>query len=116
MNEREMVVVPMGFNCDFAMIMECEYMVNVGIQPGDMLYFRAQQTAESGDLVLVLVEGETRLRRIIFGDNSTFLQTFPTKGAPVERYKGADRKRVEVLGKLVGLARSLERTDAPNED
>ena len=41
MNEREMVVVPRGFNCDFAMIMECEYMVNVGIQPGDMLYFRA---------------------------------------------------------------------------
>lgn len=116
MNEREMVVVPGCYHCDYAMTMASKDMVNAGIKPGDMLYFCAQQTAESGDLVLVLVEGETRLRRIIFGDNSTFLQTFPTKGAPVERYKGADRKRVEVLGKLVGLARSLERTDAPNED
>jgi repressor LexA len=40
-----------------------ESMVEAGIQPGDMVLIRHQQTARPGDIVVALVNGETTLKR-----------------------------------------------------
>lgn len=117
MDEKEMVIVPGCYHCDYAMTMACNDMVNAGIKPGDMLYIRAQQTAKPWEIVAVRVDGETRLRQVVVWDaDHAELLAHPYRLARPERYAGADRERVQIVGKVVGLARSFERKDTPHED
>lgn len=117
MNEGEMVVVPEIYPCDFVMHKEGNDMYSLGIRDGDMLYIRAQRTATLGDVVVIQVDGVALLRQVIIFDAArAVLQACPMQLAPPEEYAGSDREKVQIIGKVVGLARSLERTDAPNED
>jgi repressor LexA len=88
----------------FALKVRGESMVDAGILPGDVVVVRKQSSADSGDIVVALVDDEAtvkRLRRIdgrveLHPENPSFTPIVPDPNALV------------LLGKVVEVRRSLE--------
>jgi repressor LexA len=78
-----------------------ESMKNVGILDGDLVVVRPQDVAEDGEIVVALVGDEATVKRVFHEDDHVRLQ--PENDA-MEPIRSRD---VRVLGKVVGLMRSL---------
>jgi repressor LexA len=87
----------------FALKVEGESMTGAGILPGDIAIVRATPTAESGDVVVALVEDEAtvktlRIRRNrleLHPENPAFSPILPTPGS------------CTILGKVIEIRRTL---------
>ncbi|MHA3913348.1 transcriptional repressor LexA [Halovulum sp. GXIMD14793] len=87
----------------FALEVKGDSMINAGINNGDIVVIREQDTAENGDIVVALVEGhEATLKRLRKRGNAIALEA--ANPAFETRLYVADQ--VQVQGKLVGLIRS----------
>jgi repressor LexA len=106
----------------FTLRVRGESMKGVGILNGDIAIIRQQQSAESGDIVVALINGEATLKRyirqngkIIFhAENPEFADiTIPAEqptGHPADQPGGdfaADRAEVTIAGKLIGILRKV---------
>ena len=88
----------------FALRVEGESMTGAGILPGDIVVVRSQPTAESGNVVVALVDDEAtvktlriRRRRIeLHPENPKFKPIIPSPD------------RCSILGKVIEVRRSLE--------
>ena len=77
-------------------------MIEAGILDGDLVIIKSVDTANSGEIVVALVEGEeATLKRLRKKGQSIALE--PANRAYETRIFGPDQ--VEVQGKLVGLIR-----------
>ena len=76
-------------------------MKDVGILDGDLVVVRPQDTAEDGDIVVALVGEEATVKR--FFQESDHVRLQPENEA-MEPIRSRD---VRVLGKVVGLMRSM---------
>ena len=77
-------------------------MINAGILDGDTVIIHESSTANTGDIVVALVDGqEATLKRLRRRGNSIALEA--ANPAYETRLYGADRVRIQ--GKLVGLIR-----------
>lgn len=78
------------------------------IRPGDLVMVRVQPRVGRGDIAVVMVEDEATLKRVyeeagglvLKGDNPDF--------TPL-RFSPAQTAQVQILGKVVGVYRNLER-------
>ncbi len=78
------------------------------IRPGDLVMVRVQPRVGRGDIAVVMVEDEATLKRVyeeagglvLKGDNPDF--------TPL-RFSPAQAAQVQILGKVVGVYRNLER-------
>ena len=87
----------------YALEVDGDSMVDAGIQDGDTIIIRRTDTAESGTIVVALVdENEVTLKRLRRKGNSIALE--PANTRYETRIFGPDRVRVQ--GRLVGLIRS----------
>ncbi|MDR3505240.1 MAG: transcriptional repressor LexA [Acidocella sp.] len=104
-DEAEQVDVPLtllGSGDHFALQVEGDSMVEAGILDGDIVIIRKGETADSGQIIVALVdENEVTLKRLRRKGNSIALEPanirYETKIYPAER--------VRVQGKLVALLR-----------
>lgn len=92
----------LGHGDHFALEVDGDSMINAGILHGDVVVLRRGETANSGDIVVALVDGEeATLKRLRKRGNSVALE------AANPRYEtrifGPDR--VEIQGRLVALIR-----------
>ncbi|OGW51342.1 MAG: repressor LexA [Nitrospirae bacterium GWC2_57_9] len=87
----------------FALKVKGESMVDAHILEGDILLVRAQATAQDGDIVIALVDGEATVKRFFAEKNRVRLQ--PEN--PVMKPLFVDRGELLILGKAVGVARRL---------
>lgn len=79
------------------------------IRPGDLVMVRVQPRVGRGDIAVVMVEDEATLKRVyeeagglvLKGDNPDF--------TPL-RFSPAQAAEAQILGKVVGVYRNLERT------
>jgi repressor LexA len=78
-----------------------ESMKDVGIMDGDLVVVRPQETADDGDIVVALVGDEATVKR--FFQESDHVRLQPENEA-MEPIRSRD---VSVLGKVVGLMRSM---------
>jgi repressor LexA len=76
-------------------------MRNVGILEGDLVVVRSQATAQDGDIVVALVGEEATVKRFFQEDDHVRLQPENETMDPIRS------REVRVLGKVVGLMRSL---------
>ena len=99
------VDVPMamlGSGDHYALEVSGESMVDAGILDGDTVIIRREETAETGQIVVALVdEGEVTLKRLRRRGNSIALE--PANAAFKTQIYPADKVRVQ--GRLVGLLR-----------
>jgi repressor LexA len=78
-----------------------ESMKNVGILDGDLVVVRPQDVAEDGEIVVALVGDEATVKRLFHEDDHVRLQPENDAMQPIRS------RDVRVLGKVVGLMRSL---------
>ena len=78
-----------------------ESMKEVGIMEGDLVVVRPQDTAADGDIVVALVGEEATVKRFFQEADHVRLQP---ENATMEPIRSRD---VRVLGKVVGLMRSI---------
>ncbi|MEM9198113.1 MAG: transcriptional repressor LexA [Pseudomonadota bacterium] len=87
----------------FALEVQGDSMIEAGIHEGDVVIVRRQATAETGDIVVALIEGhEATLKRLRKRGGAVALEA--ANPAYETRVLGADQ--VEIQGKMVGLIRT----------
>ncbi len=74
-------------------------MINAGIQDGDKIIVRQQQTAENGEIVVALVDDSSTVKRFYKKNGQIVLR--PEN----PRYRDIVLDEVVILGKVVGLLR-----------
>ena len=92
-------------NDSFLLRVSGESMVEAHIMPGDMVVVRPQPTAENGEIVVALIEGEATLKR--FYREREEIRLKPENSsmkALIYREGDAD---VQIIGKVTGLCRPL---------
>ncbi len=91
----------------FALLVKGDSMTGEQIRDGDLAIVRQQPDAEDGEIVAVLVEGletEATLKILRRNDASIELHSANPAYQPLI-FKGKDRARVRILGKLIGVVR-----------
>ena len=76
-------------------------MRNVGILEDDLVVVRSQVTAEDGDIVVALIGEEATVKRFFQEEDHVRLQPENETMEPIRS------REVRVLGKVVGLMRSM---------
>ncbi len=90
-----------GEDGEYLLRVRGESMRDVGILEGDLVVVRPQETAEDGEIVVALVGEEATVKR--FFQESDHIRLQP-ENATMEPIRSRD---VRVLGKVVGLMRSI---------
>ena len=106
MEERIAVPEPLGRGADFLLTVRGDSMIEAGILDGDTLVVRKQEDAINGDIVVALVgddEGADEATVKTFYRDGGRVRLQPENSALEPIY--ADH--VQVLGKVVGVFRSL---------
>jgi repressor LexA len=97
------------FGCDncFGLRVGGDSMIEAHILDGDLAIIRPQRQVENGEIAAVTVEGtlpEATLKIIRRDQHSMSLVPANSTYAPLV-FKGPQRKRVAIIGKLVGVVR-----------
>jgi repressor LexA len=87
----------------FALRVQGESMTGAGILPGDVVIVRRQPTADSGALVVALVDDEATVKRLRLRDGQVELHPENPDFDPIL----TDRE-VTLLGKVIEVRRTLE--------
>lgn len=90
----------------FGLVVQGESMIEDGIYDGDYLFVRKQSTAERGEIVVAMIEGEATVKRFYpEGDRIRFQ---PANATMQPIYISRDEFRsVDILGKVVGVYRKM---------
>ena len=90
-----------GADGEYLLRVRGESMKNVGILEGDLVVVRPQDTATDGEIVVALVGEEATVKRFFQESDHVRLQP---ENETMEPIRSRD---VRVLGKVVGLMRSI---------
>ena len=80
-------------------------MIDAHIQEGDLALVRPQGTAENGDIVVAMVNGEATLKRFFQEKGKIRLQPENPDMEPIILHPGKDE--VSIIGKVTGLYRKF---------
>ena len=69
-------------------------MINAGIEEGDLILVKRQKEAESGQIVVALVENETTLKRLMYSKNAKRYYLHPEN----EAYQDMFVDQLEIQG------------------
>jgi len=90
-----------GDDGEYVLRVRGESMKDAGIIEGDLVVVRPQQTARDGEIVVALVGEEATVKRFFQESDHIRLQPENTSMEPIRT------KEVRILGKVVGLMRSM---------
>lgn len=93
----------MGSGKMFALQVKGDSMIGAGIQEGDKVIVKQQGTAENGEIVCALIEGEATLKRFFKKDGVVTLKAENEKYAPITVSQGEFR----IVGRVIGLQRKF---------
>jgi repressor LexA len=107
--EEELRISPSVFGCDacFGLRVQGDSMIEAHIQDGDLAIIRRQSRVENGEIAAVLVESvltEATLKMVRSTRSVLTLEPANPNYKPLV-FKGPARKRVTIIGKLVGVVR-----------
>jgi len=93
----------MGSGKLFALQVKGDSMVDAGILEGDRVIVKQQGTAENGEIVCALIEGEATLKRFYKKNGVITLKAENEKYPPITVSQGDFR----ILGRVIGLQRKF---------
>lgn len=104
-NIEELLTVPddMGSGKLFALQVKGDSMIGAGILDGDRVIVKQQGTAENGEIVCALIDGEATLKRFFKKDGVVTLKAENEKYIPITVSEGEFR----IAGRIVGLLRKF---------
>ena len=77
------------------------------IQDGDLVQVRKQETAETGDIVVVLDGSEAFVKRVIHGKNGVILES-ANPAYPPRKYSRAESNELRIVGVVRYIVRKCE--------
>jgi repressor LexA len=89
----------------FVLRVKGDSMIEALIAPGDLAVVRPQPSADNGDIVVAMLDGEATLKRFFREKDHIRLQPENAKLEPIRLYP-ADGE-VRILGKVTGIVRAL---------
>jgi repressor LexA len=90
----------------FALWVKGDSMIEAQIAPGDLAIVRPQATAENGDIVVAMLDGEATLKRFFREGEHVRLQPENSRLQPI--ILRAEDGELRILGKVTGIIRTLE--------
>ncbi|WAS92866.1 transcriptional repressor LexA [Nannocystis punicea] len=90
----------------FGLVVHGESMIEDGIFDGDYVFVRRQATAERGEIVVAMIEGEVTCKRYYLEGDKIRLQPGNEAMQPIYVHRG-DHRAFELVGKVIGVYRSL---------
>jgi repressor LexA len=104
-NVENLLTIPsdMGSGKLFALQVKGDSMIGAGILEGDRVIVKQQGTAENGEIVCALIDGEATLKRFYKKDSVITLKAENEKYAPIVVVEG----EFHIAGKIVGLIRKF---------
>jgi repressor LexA len=97
----------LGTGAHFALKVQGDSMVDVGIEDGDHVIVRQQDEAQPGDIVVALLGEEVTVKRLRKQGTALFLEAANAAYAPIPLTRQSSSPRI--LGVVVGLYRKLGR-------
>ncbi len=104
-NVEAVLIIPadMSDGKTFALRVKGDSMIGAGIMDGDRVIVKQQSTAENGEIVCALINGEATLKRFFKKDGVVTLKAENEKYAPITLSAGEFR----IAGRVVGLLRKF---------
>ena len=90
----------------FAVRVHGDSMVGAGIFSGDYVVVRPQATAENGQIVAVLIEGEATVKKF-YQEKGGRIRLQPENPAIEPIFVNPRNKSIQIMGKVVGLFRKF---------
>jgi repressor LexA len=90
----------------FLLRVKGDSMIEAHIVAGDLAVVRPQATAENGEIVVALIDGEATLKRFFHEGDRIRLQPENASLEPI--VVAADTQELTIVGKVTGLCRVLE--------
>jgi len=90
----------------FGLVVRGESMIEAGIFDGDYIFVRKQSTANEGEIVVVMIDGEATCKRFYHEGDRIRLEPANNSMSPIYVHRDEFRD-VGVLGKVVGVYRRL---------
>ncbi|MBI4522746.1 MAG: transcriptional repressor LexA [Deltaproteobacteria bacterium] len=90
----------------FVLKLKGDSMIEEGIRDGDYVIIRRQETAENGDIVCALIDGEATLKKFYKKGNAITLRPANKSYRPIV-VSQKERSGFRILGKAIGLTRKL---------
>jgi len=91
---------------NFILKVKGDSMIDAGIFSGDYAIIRPQQTAENGEIVVALIDGEATLKRFFLEDGRVRLQPENSTMSPIIVHAG-DAETV-IAGRLIKTIRFFD--------
>lgn len=90
----------------FALIAKGESMIDAGINPGDYVIVRKQNTANNGDIIVALYNGLNNLKKLVKEKQKVLLRSC---NSDKESYPDIPVDNLQIQGVAVGFYHSLEK-------
>lgn len=90
----------------FLLRVKGDSMIDAHILPGDLAVVRPQATAENGEIVVALIDGEATLKRF-FREADGRIRLQPENPAMAPLLIGPEQAELLIVGKVTGLCRAL---------
>ncbi len=90
----------------FGLVIQGESMIEAGIFDGDYIFVRKQSTAEQGEIVVAMIEGEATCKRYYTDGDQVRLEPANSSMAPI-LVRRSDFRSIDILGKVVGIYRKM---------
>jgi len=97
------IPVDMGSGKQFALQVKGDSMIGAGIMDGDRVIIKQQGTAENGEIVCAVIDGEATLKRFYKKEGVVMLKAENEKYSPITVSEGEFR----IAGKVIGLLRKF---------
>ncbi len=98
----------LGTGTHFALRVQGDSMIDAGIEDGDHVIVRQQDSANPGDIVVALLGDEVTVKRLQQKGSTLFLEAANVAYSPIPLTRQSSSPRI--LGVVVGLYRKLGRT------
>jgi repressor LexA len=104
-NIEGLIAIPedMASEKTFALQVRGDSMIGAGIMDGDRVIVKQQATANNGDIVCAVIEGEATLKRFFKKDGTITLKAENENYAPIKLSAGEFR----IAGRVIGLLRKF---------
>lgn len=108
------VTAPKGVECDFALIMDDNSMIESGIRAGDIVYLAVCDHVKNGQIAAVLTHDYLYLRRVWQGTKALSLVPANTDYMTTI-LSGTEKDNAEIIGKIVAVLHMVEEDDTQGE-
>lgn len=98
------VEVGTDIKADFCLRAKGDSMINARINDGDIVFVRAQNSVDNGEIAVVVINDEATLKRVYFYPNNNLLVLKPENPKYAEiTYSDESLNNVKILGKAIAF-------------